>query len=87
MTELFATGRIIDLILVLVLLEVAALTAFRGLTGRGPRLSDLLPMLVSGALLLVAVRAALGDAWWGLIALPLLGALIAHLFDLRQRWR
>ncbi len=87
MTELYATGRIIDLILILVLLEAVALALFRRLTGRGPRIGDLLPTLVSGGLLLAAVRAALADSRWELVALPLFGALLAHLFDLYRQWR
>lgn len=86
MSELFATGRILDLILILVLLEAPALLMIRRITGRGPRLGELLPTLISGALLLLAVRAALADVWWGLTALPLAGALVAHLVDLARRW-
>ena len=87
MTALFASGRIIDLILLLVLMETGALVLFRLATGRGPRIGRLLPTLISGGLLLVALRAALVDARWESVALPLLGALIAHLVDLYARWR
>jgi hypothetical protein len=87
MTALFATGRIIDLILLLVLMEAGALVLFRLVTGRGPSIGHLLPTLISGGLLLVAVRAALTDMRWELVALPLVGALIAHLVDLSARWR
>jgi hypothetical protein len=87
MNELFATGRVIDLILLLVVLEGLGLALLRRVTARGPLLRDILPTLISGGLLLVALRAAMADASWRLIAVPLLGALIAHLVDLSRRWR
>jgi hypothetical protein len=43
--------------------------------------------LASGALLLLALRAAIADTWWGWIALPLSLALVTHIIDLGQRWR
>jgi hypothetical protein len=87
MRALFASGHIIDLILVLVVLEAAALAIWHGRTGRGIALGAMAANLCSGAALLLAVRAALVGAWWGLVALPLLAGLLAHLLDLRSRWR
>jgi hypothetical protein len=87
MADLFATGRIIDIILALVVLEcVAVVAAYRlGLAGVRPR--ALLPTLASGLLLLLALRAAIADAGWILIAAPLTLALVAHVIDLAERWR
>lgn len=87
MSDLFASGRIVDLILGLVVLEAALLYIYRRLTGRGPRLRSLLPTLASGALLLLAMRLTIAGLWWGLIALPLALALITHGLDLAGRWR
>jgi len=43
--------------------------------------------LLAGGCLLLALRFALvGGAWW-LVAACLAGSLLAHLLDLRQRWR
>ncbi len=86
MAELFASGRIVDAILLLTLLEAVFLLLWRRRTGRGPAPADL-GNLAAGGCLLLALRAALAQAAWPLLALALLGALIAHLFDLRQRWR
>jgi hypothetical protein len=36
---------------------------------------------------MLALRGALVGAWWGWIAVGLLAALVAHLFDLQRRWR
>jgi hypothetical protein len=85
MAELFASGYIIDLILGLVVLEVLALALWRRRFGTGPALGGLAANLASGGFLLLAVRAALVDAWWGWIALALLGSLVAHLVDLYGR--
>ena len=83
MADLFATGRIIDLILGLVVLEAVLLALWRGST----LLANLAANLVSGFCLMCALRAALTDAWWGWVALFLTGALVAHLADLRGRFR
>lgn len=83
----FANGHIIDLILAMVVAEAIALALWRRRTGRGPELAPLLPLLASGFLLLLAVRAALVRAPWPLVALPLGAALVAHLLDLALRWR
>ena len=87
MAELFHSGRIVDLILLLVLVEAVLLAWRRQLTGRGPSLRALLPNLLSGAALLAAVRLALVHAEWLWVATALLFALLAHLADLHQRWR
>lgn len=85
--ELFETGRMIDLVLILVLAEGVLLALIHRLTGKGLPLSDLVGFLLSGAFLLLALRAALLDAWWGWISLWLLASLITHLADLTHRWR
>jgi hypothetical protein len=46
----------------------------------------MLPNMFAGGSLLVAVRMAIADAWWGWMAAALCLALIAHMFDLGMRW-
>ena len=87
MAALFHSGRIVDLILLLVLLEAALLAWHHRRTGRGLSPRALLPNLFSGAALLAAVRLALAQAPWLWVAGALSCALLAHLADLRQRWR
>ncbi len=87
MVEFFASGRIIDLILGLVVIEGAALALWRRRSGTGPGLQGMAANLLSGACLLLAVRAALTDAAWQWVAVALLGSLLAHLADLYGRWR
>ena len=86
MAELFASGTIIDIILMLVLLEIAVLALARRISRRIPRLTTLLPNLAAGFLLLLSLRAAIADLGWRLIALPLGLALLAHILDLAGRW-
>ena len=87
MSDLFASGRVVDLILGLMLLEGALLLLYHRRTGRGiaPRL--LLATLVSGACLLLALRTALTGAGWLATGAWLTAALLAHLGDLASRWR
>ncbi len=86
MAELFASGRIIDIILILVLLEMAVLALAHRMTNRTPRLTTLLPNLAAGFLLLLSLRVSIADLGWVFIALPLGLALLAHVFDLAGRW-
>jgi len=87
MTELFQSGRVADLILMILLLEGLGLWYFHRRTGRGLPLEAVLPFLLAGAAFALSLRAALTGAGWPLVALPLLGALGAHLWDLAARWR
>ncbi len=85
MSGLFASGRIIDLIVALTLLELLALVFYRRRTGRGLEPGALLAMLAPGLMLLIAVRLALTGERWPLIAGCLALALVAHLIDLTRR--
>jgi hypothetical protein len=84
---LFASGRVVDLALAVVAIEAALLVWYRRRSGRGVAPAELFAFLVAGACLMLALRAALvGAAWWW-VAAPMAGALVAHLLDLRLRWR
>jgi len=83
--ELFAGGRIVDLVLALVVLEALALWIHHRRTGRGIAPADFLPNLAAGACLLLALRAALAGSGWIWIAAWLAAALAAHLADLARR--
>jgi hypothetical protein len=86
MGALFASGRIIDLILLLVLVEAMILIIIRKQTGRGLKPLDLILSLLAGVALLFALRAALRGVAWPPIALLLFLSLVAHLTDLGRRW-
>ena len=87
MAELVASGRVLDLILAGMALEAVGLAVHHRSTGRGVRPARLLPNLLSGMCLLLAMRVGAGSAWWGWVSLALLGALAFHLLDLGRAWR
>jgi len=87
LTNAYHSGTIIDLILVLVAVEALALHWLDRRLGRGPGLAAVWPTIASGALLLLAVRAALTQAWWGWIGLLLALAGLLHVLDLMRRVR
>lgn len=84
---LFASGRIVDAILVLVALEALVLLGLRARWGLGPAPGALLSNLASGAALMLALRAALTGAAWPGIAAWLVVALGAHLAEMALRFR
>ena len=86
MKHLLADGQVLNWILAGMVLEACALVALYRLKGTGVRPRALLPNLCSGMCLLLAMRLALGGAWWGVVSLALLGALCLHLWDLRRQW-
>lgn len=85
--HLFATGRIVDIILALVLIEAAALLILRARVGEGPSPAGIIANLAAGAMLMLALRSSLVAAQWTDTALWLLAALAAHFADLMLRWR
>lgn len=87
MQSLFDTGHAADIVLVALALEAVGLWALRRFLGRGPGLGAMLPFLLAGAAFALALRAALTGAGWHWVALPLLGAFGAHLWDVAGRWR
>lgn len=87
MAELFASGRIIDLILALVVIEGIILAVVHQRWRRGIPLRGVVANLAAGAALMIVVRLALTGAAWPLLALSLFVALLAHIWDLLMRWR
>jgi hypothetical protein len=87
MADLFASGRLVDLILVVVVLEASALLLYWVRARRGIAPLDLLPNLFAGAFLLLALRATLAGSDWMIVILCLSAAGLAHLSDVYRRWR
>ena len=86
MSNLFAGGGIVLLILLFMLLEgiVLILVRKKALTRMQPL--DVAVSLGAGAALLLALREALRAAAWPNIAICLIVALGCHLWDLKLRW-
>ncbi|MEL7449770.1 MAG: hypothetical protein AAFN78_11205 [Pseudomonadota bacterium] len=84
--ELVESGRIVDLMLAFVALEIVLLVGFNLRTGRGiPPLSLLLNLGAGGSLML-ALRAVLMESGWLTVAAFLVLSLFFHLGDLARRW-
>jgi hypothetical protein len=86
MADFFASGRVADLVLVIMALECAGLIAYRRLTQRGVPVSGFALNLLSGFCLALALRCALAGVWWGWTGASLAMAGIAHVLDLKMRW-
>jgi nitroreductase len=79
MAWLFASGHAVDIVLAVIAVELGWLV--RG----GWRATDALLRLAPGALMLLALRAALTDLDWWWVALPLALSFPVHLADLARR--
>lgn len=78
MTALFETGHAVDIVLAVIAAEFVLLVGrFRW----PPRRTAL--RLLPGALMLLGLRAALVEAQWWWVALPITASLPLHLLDLR----
>lgn len=86
------SGALIDAILVLVALEALVFLVLYKLAPTAPRLftphlAVLWPTLLSGALLMLAVRFSLTDAPWTWVAGVLAAAGLSHVVDIALRFR
>lgn len=79
---LLTSPHLIDLILALTVLEAAVIIGLRAMTP-----AAIARMLLPGIGVMLALRAALAGAAWPWVPLALLAALVAHLFDVKGRWR
>ena len=79
MSGLFASGHAVDIVLAVMLVEMIVLIARRG------KAATIILAFLPGALILLAVRAALTGAGWQWVALALAASFPAHLADLRRR--
>lgn len=85
MADLFANGRIIDIVLLVVALEAACLALYRVYASKGLTLVQIFSALAPGVALMLALRAALLDSAWITIAFWLIASFVAHLYDMWQR--
>jgi hypothetical protein len=84
--KLFAEGRIVDCIALLMLVEFIAVWIVYTKAGRGIKPIELGLSLSAGMALLFALRAALLGHAWPLVSIWLIAALAAHLLYLKLRW-
>jgi hypothetical protein len=87
MAELFASGNLVDVILLLVVGEIVALMLLWRWKRRGIPPADLIPNVLAGAFLLLTVRLVLGGAGWIVCSACLAAGGIVHVIDITRRWR
>lgn len=88
MTELladqFTSGRVVDFILLVVVVEIAVLALFPRLRG-AMSLTDIALLIAPGVMLLLALRAALTGAPHTITAAILAAAFAFHIWDVIRR--
>ncbi len=83
----FDGTRLVDLVIAVSLVEWLLLAQWHRRSGQGIAPGALKWMLLPGLCLMLAVRSALTGAPWYLMALLLSAAGLAHIADLRRRWK
>ena len=79
MTEFITSGRAIDVVIAVLVVE------FLWLVARGQNVVAVACALVPGGLMVLSLRAAVtGQPWWWIVV-PLAASLPVHLADLRRR--
>lgn len=79
MGEFFASGRAVDVVLVVLAVEAVWLKL------RGNGWAEILPALLPAVLMMIALRSALTGMAWPFVSIPLALAFPVHLYDLRRR--
>ncbi len=87
MPEFIRSGRVIDLALLIVVLELAALLALRAGGRKALGSPDVLANLAAAVGLLSAAHLLIARDAWVYTALALSLAWVAHIAALRYRWR
>jgi hypothetical protein len=75
----FSSGRAVDVVLLVLLIEAIWLKA------RGGQWADILPALLPAVLMMLGLRAALTGMAWPYVSAPLAFAFPVHLYDLHRR--
>lgn len=86
MQSLIESGRIVDIVLAVLVVEVVLLALWHRRTGRGIAALPAVLNAGAGGSLALALRAALTDSGWQWITAWLLCALVFHTADLLRRW-
>ncbi|MDZ4691334.1 hypothetical protein [Terricaulis sp.] len=84
MQDFVLSGRAVDVVLLVIVIEFVVLVSLRA--GQRRRAAvDLFFALMPGAILLLAIRAALVGAEWPWVALLIAASFPFHLIDLMRR--
>jgi hypothetical protein len=85
MQDFFASARVVDVVFIVVLIEVAVLAAAARRGARTRAMFSACVAVAPGVCLLLALRAALLGADWPWIAVPLTASFPLHLADIWRR--
>ncbi|MBI1186167.1 MAG: hypothetical protein GC206_02370 [Alphaproteobacteria bacterium] len=85
MADFIASGRVVDVILIVIAIEALALVLYRRTDRTRFGLVAIALALGPGVFLLLALRAALVGDHWAWVALWLGASFPVHLLDLRRR--
>ena len=84
--SLVSSGRIVDIALAVLVVEVLVIIGVRRVTGSGVATPSLLINAGAGGSLMLALRAALSGSAWTWVATFLVAALVFHAADVAERW-
>lgn len=84
--QFILSGRIVDVALAVLVIEVLWLAWHHRRTGHGLPPGQLFTNAGAGGSLMLALKAVLTGAAWPWIAAALLASLVFHVADLRLRW-
>ena len=86
-TQFFFSGRIVDVVIAITIIEGIALAIYYRRTGNGVAPRHFVLNMAAGLCLMMALRFALTDAGWMMVALCLSASGIIHTLDLVSRWQ
>ena len=84
---LVESGRIVDIMIAVIVVEVAVLVGYRVVKRRGLSVASIVLNVGAGGSLMVALKLLYDDAGWQLIAAALVASAVFHTGDLVYRWR
>ena len=87
LSSIISSGRIVDIMVIFVVIEVLALVVYWRRTGRGVPTVPLLANVGAGGSLMLALGATLKGFETQVIALCLVSSLVFHFADLAIRWK
>ena len=86
-SSIISSGRIVDIMVLFVVVEVTALIVYWRRTGRGIPTIPLIANVGAGGSLMLALGATLKGLGVSIIALCLVASLVFHITDLALRWK
>ena len=87
LSNVISSGRIVDVMVLFIIIEVVALIVYWRRTGRGVPTIPLIANVGAGGSLMLALGATLKGYNTNVIALCLIASLVFHVTDLALRWK